>query len=93
MLGRLTAACVSDYFGSMFVLLCAYGLTSLSIFFVWSTTQNFAGTMAFGIIFGLGYGAIFTQTPAFIAKYFGKVYLFAVCIVLLGSFAKKRPFL
>ncbi|KAJ2159022.1 hypothetical protein IWW41_005514, partial [Coemansia sp. RSA 2522] len=27
--------------------------------------------MAFGIVFGLGYGAIFTQTSAFVAKFFG----------------------
>ncbi|KAJ2552968.1 hypothetical protein EV175_003110 [Coemansia sp. RSA 1933] len=27
--------------------------------------------MAFGIVFGLGYGAIFTQTSTFVARYFG----------------------
>ncbi|KAJ2708209.1 hypothetical protein FB645_000055 [Coemansia sp. IMI 203386] len=69
--GRFLAASVSDYFGPAFILLCAYALTSTSILFVWTTTRNFAGTMAFGILFGLGYGATFTQTSAFVAKYFG----------------------
>ncbi|KAJ1724173.1 hypothetical protein LPJ61_005765 [Coemansia biformis] len=27
--------------------------------------------MAFGIVFGIGYGATFTQTSPFVAKYFG----------------------
>ncbi|KAJ2617710.1 Glucosamine-6-phosphate isomerase (Glucosamine-6-phosphate deaminase) (GNPDA) (GlcN6P deaminase) [Coemansia sp. RSA 1365] len=69
--GRVLGAVSSDYFGPLVVLLTAYTLTSLSILFIWTTTHNFVGTMAFGIVFGLGYGATFTQTSTFVAKYFG----------------------
>ncbi|KAJ1832639.1 hypothetical protein LPJ63_003367 [Coemansia sp. RSA 2711] len=69
--GRLLAAMFSDYFGPVVILLCAYALTSTSVLLIWTTTSSFAGTMAFGIVFGLGYGAIFTQTSAFVAKFFG----------------------
>ncbi|KAJ2384122.1 hypothetical protein H4S02_004965 [Coemansia sp. RSA 2611] len=69
--GRLLAAMFSDYFGPVVILLCAYALTSASVLLIWTTTSSFAGTMAFGIVFGLGYGVIFTQTSAFVAKFFG----------------------
>ncbi|KAJ1837455.1 hypothetical protein LPJ70_005850, partial [Coemansia sp. RSA 2708] len=69
--GRLLAAVFADYFGPVVILLCAYALTSTSVLLIWTTTSSFAGTMAFGIVFGLGYGAIFTQTSAFVAKFFG----------------------
>ncbi|KAJ2820122.1 hypothetical protein IWW50_005185, partial [Coemansia erecta] len=68
--GRLIGAVTSDYFGPVVVLLGAYVLTSSSILLIWAATHNFSGTMAFGIVFGLGYGAIFTQTSAFVAKFF-----------------------
>ncbi|KAJ2448982.1 hypothetical protein EV183_005139 [Coemansia sp. RSA 2336] len=71
LVGRLLATMFSDYFGPVVVLLCAYTLTSSGILAIWTSTRNFSGTMAFGIIYGLGYGAIFTQTSAFVAKYFG----------------------
>ncbi|KAJ2080237.1 Glucosamine-6-phosphate isomerase (Glucosamine-6-phosphate deaminase) (GNPDA) (GlcN6P deaminase) [Coemansia sp. RSA 988] len=69
--GRVLGAVSSDYFGPLVVLVCAYALTSSSILFIWATTHSFGGTMAFGIVFGLGYGATFTQTSTFVAKYFG----------------------
>ncbi|KAJ2026914.1 hypothetical protein IWW57_002851, partial [Coemansia sp. S610] len=70
--GRLVATSVSDYFGPIVILLCAYFLTSTGILLVWTIARGYAGTMAFGIVFGLGYGATFTQTSALIAKLFGK---------------------
>ncbi|KAJ2043999.1 hypothetical protein H4S04_006461, partial [Coemansia sp. S16] len=81
--GRLVATAVSDYFGPIVILLCAYFLTSTSILLVWTTTHGFAGTMAFGIVFGLGYGATFTQTSALIAKLFGKAAEFSVILICL----------
>ncbi|KAI9471251.1 major facilitator superfamily domain-containing protein [Coemansia mojavensis] len=71
LVGRLLATVFSDYFGPVVILLYAYTLTSSGILAIWTSTHNFSGTMAFGIIYGLGYGAIFTQTSAFVAKYFG----------------------
>ncbi|KAJ2783889.1 hypothetical protein H4R18_001445 [Coemansia javaensis] len=69
--GRVAGTVLSDALGPIAVLLGAYALTTTSMLLIWTTTHNFAGTMAFGIVFGLGYGATFTQTSAFVAKYFG----------------------
>ncbi|KAI8325046.1 MFS general substrate transporter [Martensiomyces pterosporus] len=69
--GRFIATSVSDYCGPAFILVCAYVLTTSSILFIWTTTHGYVGTMVFGIVFGIGYGATFTQTSAFVAKYFG----------------------
>ncbi|KAJ2678054.1 hypothetical protein GGI25_002697 [Coemansia spiralis] len=74
--GRLIATVSSDYFGPLVILLAAYAFTITGVLFIWTATHNFAGTMAFGIVFGIGYGAIFTQTSAFVARYFGKYSLF-----------------
>ncbi|KAJ2696566.1 hypothetical protein H4R19_005730, partial [Coemansia spiralis] len=69
--GRVAGTVLSDILGPLVVLIIAYALTTLSIFFIWATSHSFAGTMAFGVVFGIGYGAIFTQTSPFVAKYFG----------------------
>ncbi|KAJ2659841.1 hypothetical protein IWW48_003247 [Coemansia sp. RSA 1200] len=72
LVGRLIATVSSDFFGPLAILLWAYTFAIIAVLAIWTTTGNFAGTMAFGIVFGLGYGAIFTQTSTFVAKYFGK---------------------
>ncbi|KAJ1825083.1 hypothetical protein LPJ60_000228 [Coemansia sp. RSA 2675] len=53
--GRLVATSVSDYFGPIVILLCAYFLTSTGILLVWTIARGYAGVDALPVLVGLYY--------------------------------------